>query len=127
MGAFSLIVEINLLNRKKMSLGAEDDGGGLDLLGGDRKSVQEEAPNGSANHDNSSSSNPLSPGSTQNGHSGLIVVDISDAVSESNKVKFTIHTKTSHASFAKKEISVQREHEEFIWLHDTLKSQAQYA
>ncbi|XP_075240700.1 sorting nexin-6-like [Convolutriloba macropyga] len=111
-----------------MSVGSEDDGGGLDFLGGDRKNPQEES-NGSAVHDQSSSpSNLLSSSSTtQNGQTGLIAVDISDAVSESNKVKFTIHTKTSHPSFAKKEISVQREHEEFVWLHDTLKSQGQYA
>ena len=57
----------------------------------------QEESNGSAVHDQSSSpSNLLSSSSTtQNGQTGLIAVDISDAVSESNKVKFTIHTKVN--------------------------------
>ncbi|XP_022110971.1 sorting nexin-6-like isoform X2 [Acanthaster planci] len=46
-----------------------------------------------------------------------LVVDISDALSEKEKVKFTVHTKTTLPSFSDSEFSVQREHEEFVWLH----------
>ncbi|KAI0220430.1 Sorting nexin-6 [Lamellibrachia satsuma] len=45
-------------------------------------------------------------------------VDISDALSERNKVKFTVHTKTTLSEFQQPEFSVVRQHEEFIWLHD---------
>ncbi|XP_014663220.1 PREDICTED: sorting nexin-6-like [Priapulus caudatus] len=47
-----------------------------------------------------------------------LVVDISDALSERDKVKFTVHTKTTLPDFAQQEFSVVRQHEEFIWLHD---------
>ncbi|KAH9374495.1 hypothetical protein HPB48_011729 [Haemaphysalis longicornis] len=47
-----------------------------------------------------------------------LVVDISDALSERDKVKFTVHTKTTLSDFQKPEFSVLRQHEEFIWLHD---------
>jgi sorting nexin-5/6/32 len=46
-----------------------------------------------------------------------LVVDISDALSEKEKVKFTVHTKTTLPTFSDSEFSVQREHEEFVWLH----------
>ncbi|XP_037081714.1 sorting nexin-32-like isoform X2 [Pollicipes pollicipes] len=54
-------------------------------------------------------------------------VDISDALSERDKVKFTVHTKTSLSSFAKPEFSVVRQHEEFIWLHSALEESADYS
>ena len=47
-----------------------------------------------------------------------LVVDISDALSEKDKVKFTVHTKTSLPEFRQPEFSVVRQHEEFVWLHD---------
>lgn len=47
-----------------------------------------------------------------------LVIDISDALSEQNRVKFTVHTKTTMKAFKKADFSVVREHEEFIWLHD---------
>ncbi|XP_032747038.1 sorting nexin-32 isoform X2 [Rattus rattus] len=46
-------------------------------------------------------------------------VEISDAVSERDKVKFTVQTKP--------EFSVVRQHEEFIWLHDTYVENEEYA
>ncbi|XP_028658656.1 sorting nexin-32-like [Erpetoichthys calabaricus] len=54
-------------------------------------------------------------------------VEISDAVSERDKVKFTVHTKTNLAHFKKTEFSVVRQHEEFIWLHDTYLENEDYA
>uniref|UniRef100_A0A8C7Z5Y6 Sorting nexin 6 n=1 Tax=Oryzias sinensis TaxID=183150 RepID=A0A8C7Z5Y6_9TELE len=43
-------------------------------------------------------------------------VDISDALSERDKVKFTVHTKSTLPNFKQNEFSVVRQHEEFIWL-----------
>uniref|UniRef100_A0A914EJ83 PX domain-containing protein n=1 Tax=Acrobeloides nanus TaxID=290746 RepID=A0A914EJ83_9BILA len=54
-------------------------------------------------------------------------VDISDALSERDKVKYTVHTKTTLPEFAKPEVSVVREHEEFIWLHNGLTDNEDYA
>ncbi|XP_048392136.1 sorting nexin-5 isoform X1 [Stegostoma tigrinum] len=56
-----------------------------------------------------------------------ILVDIPDALSEREKVKFTVHTKTTLPSFKKSEFSVIRQHEDFIWLHDTLVENDEYA
>ncbi|KAK0410479.1 hypothetical protein QR680_005149 [Steinernema hermaphroditum] len=56
-----------------------------------------------------------------------LVIDISDALSERDKVKYTVHTKTTLPGFAKPEISVVREHEEFIWLHGCLVDTEDYA
>lgn len=57
----------------------------------------------------------------------LLAVDISDALSEVDKVKFTVHTRTSMPRFAKGEFSVIRLHEEFVWLHDTFADNAEYS
>ncbi|KAK2183269.1 hypothetical protein NP493_316g02055 [Ridgeia piscesae] len=54
-------------------------------------------------------------------------VDISDALSERNKVKFTVHTKTTLPEFQQPEFSVVRQHEEFIWLHDRYEECEDYA
>jgi len=56
----------------------------------------------------------------------LLAVDISDALSEVNKVKFTVHTRTSMPRFASTEFSVIRLHEEFVWLHDTFADNLEY-
>uniref|UniRef100_F1L2R3 Sorting nexin n=1 Tax=Ascaris suum TaxID=6253 RepID=F1L2R3_ASCSU len=56
-----------------------------------------------------------------------LVVDISDALSERDKVKYTVHTRTTLPDFAKNEMSVVREHEEFIWLHSCLDENEAYA
>ncbi|KAK2110612.1 Sorting nexin-5 [Saguinus oedipus] len=47
-------------------------------------------------------------------------IDIPDALSERDKVKFTVHTKTTLPTFQSPEFSVTRQHEDFVWLHDTL-------
>ncbi|XP_034356738.1 sorting nexin-32 isoform X2 [Arvicanthis niloticus] len=54
-------------------------------------------------------------------------VEISDAVSERDKVKFTVQTKTGLPHFAQPEFSVVRQHEEFVWLHDTYVENGEYA
>ncbi|KAM5225381.1 sorting nexin-32 isoform 7-T7 [Hipposideros larvatus] len=54
-------------------------------------------------------------------------VEISDAVSERDKVKFTVQTKSCLPHFAQTEFSVIRQHEEFIWLHDTYVENEEYA
>jgi len=54
-------------------------------------------------------------------------VDISDALSEKEKVKFTVHTKTTISAFSKQEFSVVRQHEEFIWLHTVLVENEEYS
>lgn len=56
-----------------------------------------------------------------------LVVDISDALSERDRVRFTVHTRTKLPQFAKQNMSVVRQHEEFIWLHDCLEDNDQYA
>ncbi|XP_041352719.1 sorting nexin-6-like isoform X2 [Gigantopelta aegis] len=56
-----------------------------------------------------------------------LIVDISDALSERDKVKFTVHTKTTLQQFRKPEFSVVRQHEEFIWLHDRYIENEEYA
>ncbi|CAI5450950.1 unnamed protein product [Caenorhabditis angaria] len=55
-----------------------------------------------------------------------IYVDISDALSERDKVKYTVHTRT-RLSDMKSESSVVREHEEFLWLHGVLEENVKYA
>lgn len=61
------------------------------------------------------------------GGDGSLLVDISDALSERDRVRFTVHTRTKLPQFAKPVISVVRQHEEFIWLHDCLVDNDQYA
>ncbi|XP_044757710.1 sorting nexin-6 isoform X1 [Coccinella septempunctata] len=56
-----------------------------------------------------------------------LLVDISDALSEKDKVKFTVHTRTTMKAFQKTEFLVVRQHEEFIWLHDRYEEQQIYA
>ncbi|KIH48772.1 PX domain protein, partial [Ancylostoma duodenale] len=55
-----------------------------------------------------------------------ISVDISDALSERDKVKYTVHTKTRLPGM-RPETSVVREHEEFLWLHSVLDENESYA
>ncbi|RWS23929.1 Sorting nexin-6-like protein [Leptotrombidium deliense] len=55
-----------------------------------------------------------------------LMVDISDALSERDKVKFTVHTKTTLPEFQKPDFSVVRQHEEFIWLHTVLVENEEY-
>jgi len=55
------------------------------------------------------------------------MVDISDALSEQDKVKFTVHTKTTLKEFKKTDFTSVREHEEFVWLHDRFVENDDYA
>ncbi|XP_077165849.1 sorting nexin-5 isoform X2 [Paroedura picta] len=54
-------------------------------------------------------------------------IDIPDALSEKDKVKFTVHTKTTLPGFQGTEFSVTRLHEDFEWLHDILSETEEYA
>ncbi|XP_014907220.1 sorting nexin-5 [Poecilia latipinna] len=56
-----------------------------------------------------------------------LLIDIPDALCERDKVKFTVHTKTTLTSFQKPDFSVPRQHEDFIWLHDALVETEDYA
>lgn len=56
-----------------------------------------------------------------------LIVDISDALSEKDKVKFTVHTRTTFPGYAKSDFFVVRQHEEFIWLHDRFEENEDYA
>nr|XP_022332612.1 sorting nexin-6-like isoform X2 [Crassostrea virginica] len=56
-----------------------------------------------------------------------LLVDISDALSERDKIKFTVHTKTTQSRFKESEFSVVRQHEEFVWLHDRFVENEEYA
>ena len=48
-------------------------------------------------------------------------VEISDALSEKDKVKFTVHTKTNMSDYQKQDFAVTRLHEDFSWLHDDIR------
>ncbi|PIK57494.1 putative sorting nexin-6 isoform X2 [Apostichopus japonicus] len=56
-----------------------------------------------------------------------LVVDISDALSERDKVKFTVHTKTTLPEFSESDFSVTRDHDEFLWLHTMYDENEDYA
>jgi sorting nexin-5/6/32 len=56
-----------------------------------------------------------------------IHIDISDALSEKEKVKFTVHTKSKLTIFQESDFSVTRLHEEFIWLHERYNENEEYA
>lgn len=56
-----------------------------------------------------------------------LVVDISDALSEKDKVKFTVHTKTALPEFQRTDFTVVRQHEEFVWLHDRFEENEEYS
>lgn len=55
-----------------------------------------------------------------------LLVDISDALSEKDKVKFTVHTRTTLPGYAKGDFFVVRQHEEFVWLHDRFEENDEY-
>ncbi|XP_032345750.1 sorting nexin-32 isoform X3 [Camelus ferus] len=76
--------------------------------------------------DAQSGSGPSSISADLPGDSSLWV-EISDAVSERDKVKFTVQTKSCLPHFAQTEFSVVRQHEEFIWLHDAFVENEEYA
>lgn len=55
-----------------------------------------------------------------------LIVEISDALSEKEKVKFTVHTTTNNPAFRGTSFSVVRQHEEFVWLHDRFEENPAY-
>lgn len=61
-----------------------------------------------------------------NGENSL-KIEISDALNEKDKVKFTVKTKTNIKAFKESEFSVTREHEEFVWLHDRFVENDEFA
>uniref|UniRef100_A0A182T2T1 PX domain-containing protein n=1 Tax=Anopheles maculatus TaxID=74869 RepID=A0A182T2T1_9DIPT len=56
-----------------------------------------------------------------------LLVDISDALSEKERVKFTVHTRTNLPGFEKPDFLVVRQHEEFVWLHERFEENEEYA
>lgn len=54
-------------------------------------------------------------------------VSIADALNEQDIVKFTVQTKTTLERFQKRDFSVTRLHEEFVWLHDRFEESDAYA
>nr|XP_008531158.1 PREDICTED: sorting nexin-32 isoform X2 [Equus przewalskii] len=100
-----------------MGTGEDAEGGGRHHL--DTKPCQEEM-------DDAMVAQPSSTAVDLHGDSSL-QVEISDAVSERDKVKFTVQTKSCLPHFAQTEFSVVRQHEEFIWLHDAYVENEEYA
>ncbi|XP_017029566.1 sorting nexin-32 isoform X2 [Drosophila kikkawai] len=82
---------------------------------------------GSATSPDSSSSAPATPAAPVALGENALHVEISDALSEKEKVKFTVHTRTTLPGFAKKDNNVVRQHEEFVWLHDRIEENEDYA
>lgn len=73
------------------------------------------------------SGGPTTPNSSTVLADNSLVVDISDALSEKDKVKFTVHTRTKLPGYAKDDFFVVRQHEEFVWLHDRFEENEDYA
>eukprot|EP00088_Acartia_fossae_P020302 TRINITY_DN2191_c1_g1_i13.p1 TRINITY_DN2191_c1_g1~~TRINITY_DN2191_c1_g1_i13.p1 ORF type:complete len:397 (+),score=138.88 TRINITY_DN2191_c1_g1_i13:48-1238(+) len=57
----------------------------------------------------------------------FLTVEISDALSEKDKSKFTVHTKTNMPDYLKGDFAVTRLHEDFTWLHDDIRDNPAYA
>uniref|UniRef100_A0A8C9I2Q5 Uncharacterized protein n=1 Tax=Piliocolobus tephrosceles TaxID=591936 RepID=A0A8C9I2Q5_9PRIM len=54
-------------------------------------------------------------------------VDIADALSEWDKVKFTVHTKSLFPNFKQNEFSVVQQHKQFIWRRTSFVKNEDYA
>ncbi|XP_036346796.1 sorting nexin-6-like isoform X2 [Rhagoletis pomonella] len=80
--------------------------------------------NGSGTATSESSSSAITPAALAE---ITLHVEISDALSEKDKVKFTVHTRTTLPGFAKQDNNVVRQHEEFVWLHDRFEENEEYA
>ncbi|XP_037959521.1 sorting nexin-32 isoform X2 [Teleopsis dalmanni] len=80
--------------------------------------------NGSGTATSESSSSVITPAAMTD---NTLHVEISDALSEKDKVKFTVHTRTTLPGFAKQDNNVVRQHEEFVWLHDRFEENEDYA
>lgn len=81
---------------------------------------------GSPHRDISPSENTATPETFIPLGDNNLLVDISDALSEKDKVKFTVHTRTSLPGYAKPDFFVVRQHEEFVWLHDRFEENEDY-
>lgn len=82
---------------------------------------------GSIDGDNNVTNTATTPTTSIPLGENTLLVDISDALSEKDKVKFTVHTRTTFPTYAKKDFFVVRQHEEFIWLHDRYEENEEYA
>lgn len=80
--------------------------------------------NGSGTVTSESSSSAITPAALAE---NTLHVEISDALSEKDKVKFTVHTRTTLPGFVKQDNNVVRQHEEFVWLHDRFEENEEYA
>lgn len=82
---------------------------------------------GSVDGDNNATNAATTPTTSIPLAENTLLVDISDALSEKDKVKFTIHTRTTFPTYIKNDFFVVRQHEEFIWLHDRIEENEEYA
>lgn len=82
---------------------------------------------GSVDGDNNATNASTTPTTSIPLAENTLLVDISDALSEKDKVKFTVHTRTTFPTYAKNDFFVVRQHEEFIWLHDRYEENEEYA
>lgn len=57
----------------------------------------------------------------------VLVVEIAGAMSDKDRVLFSVHTKTTIPEFKQSECNVKRTHDEFVWLHDYLIENDAYA
>lgn len=48
-------------------------------------------------------------------------------MSEKDRVKFTVHTRTTLPNYSKNDFFVVRQHEEFVWLHDRFEENEEFA
>lgn len=96
--------------------------------GGDADTTRSLSDAGTPPKENNSSLGAATPTTTSIplGDNSLLV-DISDALSEKDKVKFTVHTRTTLPGYAKDDFFVVRQHEEFVWLHDRFEENEEYA
>lgn len=69
---------------------------------------------------------PVGGGRAAASECGRLHVEISDALSEKDKVKFTVHVQSTLPNH-KQENHVVRQHEEFVWLHDLFEENEDYA
>ncbi|KAL0274268.1 UNVERIFIED_CONTAM: hypothetical protein PYX00_006734 [Menopon gallinae] len=75
---------------------------------------------------NENESKKVTKSETVDLNSHPLKVEISDALSEKEKVKFTVHTTTTIPTFSRTSFSVVRQHEEFVWLHDRFEEEPMY-
>lgn len=106
--------------------GGEDGGDSISPLNEAPVSPLQESKSGPASGTTQLTQSPTDATTIPLGDNSL-QVDISDALSEKDKVKFTVHTRTSLPGYAKNDLQVVRQHEEFVWLHDRFEENEEYA